>query len=346
MMKEILKKYVNGQCTADEFKKAVIVLAGLARQGTLHDFMDKHWKDYTGEKAEGNPERFNHLLNQVHHEINIFEEKTPFTRKLYLTFSKVAAVLLLPLVTVLTLFVYQNQGVDQVAMIKMSTPAGIQSHIELPDGSHVWLNSESEIHFPATFDEQENRQIKLIGEGYFEVASNKKKPFVVSAGNELVVLVSGTSFNLSAYENEPEVAVALLEGGVRLQREATDDSNVLAKMEPGDVARFNKSSQELRVAHEINMEPYVAWKEGRCVFYNEPFESVLRTMERKFNVKYKIEDSRLLEYRITATFIDETLEEFLKIITTSSPVEYEIQRPDEKGEINFLKKRVVILTKK
>jgi len=344
-MKEILQKYVNGECTADEFKKAVTVLAGFTRQGTLNDFMHRHWIDYTGEKAEGNPDRFNQVLNQIHHQINISEEKESFTRRFYLTFSRVAAVLLLPLLTALALFLFQYRSSDRLAMTTMTTPAGIQSRVELPDGSRVWLNSESEVHFPVSFKGQKERKVKLIGEGFFEVASDRKKPFIVSAGDELDVMVTGTVFNVSAYENEPDVSVALVEGGVKIQKGADKNCSVLAEMKPGEVACFDKSSEKISVSRENDLEPYTAWKEGRFVFINEPFESVLRTMERKYNVKYKIEDPRLLEYRITATFLDETLEEFLRIITLSSPIEYEIHRP-VKQEDNLFYRRVVTLTRK
>ena len=346
-MKEILKKYVNGRCTADEFKKAVTVLAGLARQGTLHDFMYKHWDEYTGEKAEGNPQRFNHLLNRIHHEINIAtEEKTPIVWKFYRSFSKVAAVLVLPLIIALALFVYQNQGSDQVAMTKMTTPSGIQSHLELPDGSQVWLNSESELHFPSTFEGQKRREVKLIGEGYFEIATDKKRPFILSAGDELDVRVTGTNFNLSAYENELEISIALVEGGVRVQKGKEENYEVLAEMSSGEIALFDKGSQQVHVSREKDMDPYLAWKDGMFVFENEPFESVLRTMERKYNVKYEINDPRLREYRITATFLDETLEEFLNIITKTSPVEYKIRRPSKEEENKVFQKRVVTLTRK
>lgn len=344
-MREILQKYVNGECTTDEFKKAITVLAGFAHQGTLSDFMHRHWKDYTGEKPEGNPVRYNQVLNQIHHQINISEEKESFTRRFYLTFSRVAAVLLLPLLMALALFLFQYSDSDKMAMTKMTTPAGIQSQVELPDGSRIWLNSESEVHFPVSFKGQKERKVKLIGEGFFEIASDRKKPFIVSAGDELEVSVTGTTFNLSAYENEPDVSVTLVEGSVKIQKGADKNCSVLAEMKPGEVARFDKNSKKISISRENDLEPYTAWKEGRFVFVNEPFESVLRTMERKYHVKYNIEDPRLLKYRITATFLDETLEEFLRIITLSSPIEYEICRP-VKEEDNVYLKRVVTLTRK
>jgi ferric-dicitrate binding protein FerR (iron transport regulator) len=253
---------------------------------------------------------------------------------------------MLPLLAVSILFFLQDEESEKVAMTKMTTPPGIQSQIELPDGSHVWLNSESEIYFPSTFKGQERREIELTGEGYFEVVSNSKKPFIVSVGNELNVKVTGTCFNISAYKNEPEVSVALVKGGVTIQKEKDGTGRLLAKMKPGEVAKFDKEHHEISVAGDKDLESYISWKDGKFIFVNEPFESVLRRMERKYNVKYKIEDSQLLKYRITATFLDETLEEFLRIITVSSPIKYEISRAKQKGGNNVLGKREVTLRRR
>ncbi|MGQ1889184.1 FecR family protein [Thermophagus sp. OGC60D27] len=344
-MKENLQKYIAGKCTVDEFKRTVFALIGLGGEGKLHDFMRKHWKNYDADNSLGNPIRFNQVLDHIHHEINLFEVKPSFVKKLSYSFSKAAAMLVLPLLGAL-LIVLKISEQEPVVMTKMTIPSGIQSYIELPDGTHVWLNSESEIYFPSTFRGQKKREIKFVGEGYFEIAPDKNKPFIVSFGNDLDLRVTGTSFNLSAYQNDPDVLIALVEGGVKIRKSSGDELRILAEIKPGEVARFDKNLQQISVLQENDMEPYTAWKDGKFVFFNEAFESVLRTMARKYNVKYVIEDQDLLAYRITATFLDETLEEFLKIITTSSPIAYNIKRPQNEGGEHVYEKRIVTLRKK
>lgn len=344
-MKEVLQKYIYEKCSVEEFKKAVTALAGLIRQGTLNDFMHKHWSEYEEEKFRGNSVRFSQILDHIHHEINLSEEKVPVLRKLFHVFSRVAAILLLPLVVMLVLDVNNNSGKEQMSMTRMATPAGMQSQIELPDGSLVWLNSESEIYFSSTFKGQKQRVVKLVGEGYFQVASDKRKPFIVSVEDGLEVRVTGTSFNLSAYKNEPQVSIALVEGSVTINRKI-EDVNSCVEMNPGEVGYYNKVTQKISVSNKMDLEPYIAWKDGKYMFENALFEAVLRTMERKYNVKYVIDDPDLLKYRITATFFDETLDEFLNIITTSSPIAYKIERPKKEGNANMYEKRIVILTKK
>lgn len=347
-MNENLKKFIKGECTAEEFKKAVIVLAGLMSEGKLHDFMHWHWKGYDQNKLVGNNERFKQILDQIHHNINITSEEVPLTKRLYRTFSKVAAIVLLPLLITLLLVIFSVENENYITMTKMETPGGMQSQIKLPDGTLVWLNSESEIYFPASFKGQKKREVKLIGEAYFQVATDKRKPFIVTVDDGLEVKVTGTSFNLSAYRNEPQISLALVEGSVIIRKMADDGKKCaqLVEINPGEVIHYQKESQKIKVLNEKDLDPYIAWKEGKYVFVNESFDAVLRTMERKFNVQYIIDDPDLLKYRITATFFDETLEEFLKIITASSPIAYEIKRSQKAGTTNVFEKRIVILTKK
>ncbi|PWD98458.1 FecR family protein [Marinilabilia rubra] len=344
-MKEILRKYIKGECTAAEFKEAVKALAGFSGQGELNDFMHKHWRDIQTEGFSGDKNRFSRVLDQIHHRINIEGPGPSLTRRLYAGFAKVAAILILPLMIVAGLFFSEYIGEKSIAMTTMSAPPGIQSIVDLPDGSKVWLNSESEITFPSSFQGVEKREVQLKGEGYFVVASNKTKPFIVSTETGLGVQVTGTEYNVSAYSNDPDVSVTLVEGSVQILDIKSDEQKVVSELKPGQVARLEKKSGAFNISGVENLAPYISWKEGKLVFINEPLTSVLRQMERKYNVKYQVEDEVLLDYRITGTFLNETLDEFLKLIATSSPIEYEVCRP-EKGTDNIFEKRVVKLTSK
>lgn len=343
-MKEILRKYIKGECTAAEFKEAIKTLAGFSGQGDLNDFMHWHWVHFKKEGPIGDKNRFSLVLDKIHHRINVEGPKPSAVRRLYAGFARVAAILILPLMVVLGLFLPDYMEKETIAMTTMSTPSGIQSSMDLPDGTKVWLNSESEIRFPASFIGDDKRKVELTGEGYFEVAPNSEKPFIVSAG-DMAVKVTGTSFSVSAYANDPQLSVALVEGSVILMDPKNKEEKAVADLEPGEVALYEKGSKNLKISEEQNLDPYVTWKEGRLVFVNEPFSAVLRKMERKYSVVYRLEAPQLLDYRITATFLNETLEEFLKILATSSPVEYEICRP-QKGPGNVYERRVVKLKMK
>jgi ferric-dicitrate binding protein FerR (iron transport regulator) len=130
----------------------------------------------------------------------------------------------------------------------------------LSDGTKVWLNAASSLRFPTAFVGSE-RKVEMTGEGYFEVAHNDKKPFLVRAGG-MDVEVLGTHFNINAYEDEEAVKTTLLEGKVRAS--AGHDQAVVLK--PGEQARLSQSNAQLSTLNNINVEEVIAWKNGKFQF--------------------------------------------------------------------------------
>ena len=159
----------------------------------------------------------------------------------------------------------------------LATPNGGQYQLTLPDGTKVWLNSSSSLHFPTDFNTGE-RIVKLSGEAYFEVAKNEKMPFkVMVKGMEIAVL--GTDFNVMAYADENHVATTLLTGAVKVHSSVKD---VLLK--PGQQALLNNSNEDISVSGG-DTEGAVAWKNGYFNFSNENIRSVMRKISRWYNVE-------------------------------------------------------------
>lgn len=181
--------------------------------------------------------------------------------------------------------VYQalgNQiGDDQPINNTISIPAGGEYRLTLPDGTKVWLNSASRLTFPARFSGSE-RYVELNGEAYFEVAKNKKMPFIVKAG-ETRTEVLGTHFNIMAYRDESVVKTTLLEGSVRF---SNGTSNVL--MKPGQQGTAITGASQLRV-DPADMAEAIAWKDGYFIFKNENVKSLMRRIARWYNVDVSYE---------------------------------------------------------
>ena len=158
----------------------------------------------------------------------------------------------------------------------VSTPRGGQYQIVLPDGTKVWLNSASSLKFPAFFSGNE-REVELTGEGYFEVAKNKKMPFHVKiAGVDVEVL--GTHFNIMGYGDEQQVKTSLLEGKVKISK-----GQLNGMLLPGQQAVIGNASQKIDI-RTTDLEEAVAWKNGYFMFENESMESVMRKLSRWYNV--------------------------------------------------------------
>jgi len=221
---------------------------------------------------------------------------------------------------------------------------GTQAKVELADGTKVFLNSGSKLRFPQTFANQQQRIVILDGEGYFEVTKNKEQPFIVQA-NMLNVRVIGTKFNVDAYTDNASISVALVEGSVMLQGNTGNLNKDLMELKPNQVATLNPTDRTLSKTDVPDLYKYTAWINGRIVFYGDPIQTVVKKLEKWYNVEIVISDKKLEDYKFTATFIDEPLEQILNILSMSSQMTYTIQ-PIAKQADNSMSQRRIILKSK
>lgn len=163
----------------------------------------------------------------------------------------------------------------------ITTANANQYQLILTDGSKVWLNAASSIRFPASFTGKE-RKVTITGEVYFEIAKDATRPFKVDfknrkgANEEIEVL--GTHFNVNAYLNEPEMATTLLEGSVKIKN--GDD---IKRLTPGQQARI--TSKGIEIKNNINEDQVVAWKDGYFLFDDTDIYTLMRQVERWYNVQ-------------------------------------------------------------
>jgi ferric-dicitrate binding protein FerR (iron transport regulator) len=169
----------------------------------------------------------------------------------------------------------QNSQQSVIQYNIISTPRGGQYQIVLADGSKVWLNAESSLKFPTRF-EGKDRKVEILGEGYFEIAHNKSKPFMVSNGN-MVIEVLGTHFNVNAYQDEDKIKVTLLEGSVNVLSNGEQ-----LKIKPGQQADIKNGLMTLN--QTVNVEEVMAWKNGKFYFEKADIKTVMKQIVRWYNV--------------------------------------------------------------
>lgn len=236
--------------------------------------------------------------------------------------TRAAAVWFLPLllVTVWSLNRTSMEPVVEYTWQEISTPAGMRSQIVLPDGSKVWLNAESTISYSIPFSIDE-RKVALSGEAFFEVATDKEHPMVVTSGNTRL-RVTGTTFNVKAYADEEVVEVSLLEGGLMLSLLSDEEEKNAYAIVPGDhvVVRNSKMS----VQNE-NLDKYASWRHGNLVFDETPMPEMVRKLERWYGVDVVLKDERLFTYRFTTTFLNQSLPQVLELLELSSPISIDYQ---------------------
>jgi hypothetical protein len=170
----------------------------------------------------------------------------------------------------------------------IETPKGGKFQIVLPDGSKVWLNAASSLRFPTVFNGSK-RQVELKGEAYFEVSHDKSKIFEVNTRNQ-VVQVLGTHFNINAYLDEPTVNTTLLQGSVRVSDLRTNISQLL---KPGEQSQL---SEQIDVINLKDTNEAVAWKEGYFQFDEADIKTVMRQIERWYDVSV-VYEGNLPNYR-------------------------------------------------
>lgn len=158
----------------------------------------------------------------------------------------------------------------------LKTRRGGQYQLALADGTRVWMNASSSLHFPTTFPGKE-RQVELTGEAYFEVAKDAQRPFSVRV-NGITVYVLGTHFNVMAYENEAATAITLLEGAVNVTSE-----NNHVRLRPGQQARLQPGAA-WQVINNVNLEETVAWKNGYFQLDHTRLDVLMRQVERWYDV--------------------------------------------------------------
>jgi len=209
-----------------------------------------------------------------------------------------------------------NKNSNEIVYNTITTPKGGQYQLELPDGSQVWLNATSSIHFPTSFAGNE-RRIEISGEAYFEIAKNPNMPFIVSVNNA-EVQVLGTHFNINAYNDEDNVKTTLLEGSVKF----VNDGNINI-LKPGQQAQLTKDGMT-KVVSDVDVNGVVAWKNGMFDFENAGIETVMRQLSRWYDVdieyKGKTDDLFIAEMRRNIKLSDA-----LKALELTGKVKFDIE---------------------
>lgn len=204
---------------------------------------------------------------------------------------------------------------------EINVPRGQTVTLTLSDGTKVWLNADTKFIYPSRFSSQ-NRSVKIIGEGFFEVEHNKESPFIVQSG-DISTTVLGTKFNVKAYQGE-QIAITLLEGIIEVSRDKLEDK-----------VRLDRPNQQIAVSQKgfirkgfVDAQILSQWITGELYFVDEPLVNIANTLERKFNINIDIQSEQLgntiFNSRIQK---DASLVDILNILKETRKLDYSI---DEK----------------
>ena len=245
----------------------------------------------------------------------------PKERRIYI-FRYVAAASILMLLS-LGYYFFDVYTTDQPLpkMVAIETETQQRLYIILPDSTGVWLNSDSRLEYPEKFS-KDTRKVLLTGEAYFDVVSDLSKPFIVQT-SQINVKVLGTTFNVTAYEQDYEVTTTLVEGKIELMLN-NEHSQATTILYPKQQATINKESNSLSVK-TVNPETYISWITGYYKFDNTSFEQIAKQFERQYGITIIFVDNELKSHTYSGTFLNnKPIEYYLNILCDIESFKYTI----------------------
>ena len=225
--------------------------------------------------------------------------------------------------------------------------AGTRTKLVLPDGTQVWLNSNSKLRYSNEFN-KESREVGLEGEAYFDVAKDIQRPFIVHASS-LDIKVLGTSFTIKSYPQDETIEATLLKGTIEVSRKDNPNTARII-LKPNEKLVFNKriapsgrssltpdriiirtpsalpdmAVNSIRKDIPDSDKVETAWMYNRLVFNGDNFKELAEKMERWYNVRITIRDSSLNNFHFGGAFAGETVEEAFKALQLTTAFTYKI----------------------
>lgn len=333
----IFRKYLKGIASVDEQARIEKKLTLMGEVPNIKGYVKNDWNEYL-ESNEIVEKDMSSILDRIHHVLHIKEVKLRQTisHKIYKWSVRVAAIIAVPLLiasVILSLELGKANNIltTENSVVRIDSPIGSKLAFSLPDGTVGMLNGGSSIEYSIPFTN--NRKVKLRGEGYFDVEFNEEYPFVVFS-NSIEVKVIGTRFNFYAYPDVSRTEVILEEGKVEC---FVGKSRKKITMIPNE--RITLSENKITKS-QVNAAKFTAWKDGKLIFHGDLMDEVASRLERWYDVSVEIADSSLLSYSFRGTFENDSLEEVLRLLKMTSPLDYKIVKRIKLSDGSFSKKKI------
>jgi transmembrane sensor len=268
-----------------------------------------------------------------------------FSRNQFFRIASIAATLLILVGVGITLVYisWQNRGFSENDFTYIYSPRGQRTQVVLPDSTRVWLNSETSIKYPVSFNKK-LREVTIVGEAFFKVKKNPEKPFFVNT-TDIKVKVYGTSFNIKAYPTDKYIETTLIEGKLSvIAKTGSEKPGNEIFLKPKDRLKFqipgaietdsinpvsekvalkNNSSKKANLpkvllSRNVNPDQENLWKEGKLIFKDETFGEMTIKLERWYDVKIHFEDEKIKNFRFTGQFDKETINQAMEALKISS----------------------------
>ena len=297
-LEELIEKYADETATEEE-RRQLMAWYGVTSINEVQ---------WPGEKEEV----YQRMLQRLK-----IDKKPGKSKILIFPFQKIAAALVLIIGAGLLLF--QLTRTSTLSYVTVVNRSGKIKEVILPDKSKAWLNAATELQYASSFTK--NREVKLKGEGYFQVTHDAAHPFNVDAGG-IQTTVLGTSFNIKAYEAETKTIISVITGSVKV----ASNNNNLAVLKPSMQLQFDRQQVKTTMS-TIDTNSVIAWKNGRLEFEGETLGNIAGSLERWYDLKIIFTDPAIKNCRFYMAFNNTTpLEKTFSIIAELTKLQYTIDK--------------------
>jgi len=351
----LIPGYLKGELTADETRELIRwiklnsankryfdeyceiwITAKASLKNPGYNFQTGFWK--FKQKIKGDKD-----LSVGLNKINLFKTLTRYAAIFIVAFS---------LSGLLFYYIAKNQVSNpEPGFSELIVPMGSCAQFYLSDGTAVTLNAGSKLKYDNRFG-IEDRVVQLEGEGYFKVARDANRPFVVKTSH-LNVRALGTEFNVKAYAVDNIIETTLVEGSIEIEPTTGKSTTEIQVLKPNQKLTFYKEDSKMvdettspndkiedntrplqkqktleitrLVTENVNVEPIISWKENRWIFEKQSLLQIAVELERRFDVQINFESERLKTFRFTGTIIAEPIEQVLEVISISSPIKFKLR---------------------
>lgn len=326
-------KRKSGEATEAEMAELNTLLQQL-ENNTGNEVFEKIWDAPLNSLPEMKPGAG--LWKKIEQNINEPQQTIPLYKKNITKWLVAASVVIIAgAATFFTL--NQNKNAEKNFTQSVATATSSKKQLTLPDGTQVRLNSNSELLYDKKTFGKKYREIKLIGEAFFDVTKDAEHPFIIHAAT-INITVKGTAFNVKAYPGQKKVETSLIRGLVEITTQQDPERKILLKPnEKISVSTEKESKQSLKATEaplfaisklhidESNILPETVWMNTSLSFDNEPLEKLSPKLESWFAVTIHINDDGLKTKRFSGMIQSETLEQTLDALKLSYPFSYSIK---------------------
>jgi ferric-dicitrate binding protein FerR (iron transport regulator) len=357
MIDDLILRYISGSASEEE-KQRLLTWLNESPENRTQLFVLKDIHDaarikqlFREANAGGEWERLHRLILS-----RTRAERAARLKKYMRHIARHAAIFLMGTLT--AGFIYRHSGQPETAgdqstaWCEVHTEKGEKVKIILPDGSEVKLNACSYLAYPGSFGKNK-RELRFHGEGYFDVRTDPDIPFTVKTSG-LQIKAFGTVFNVKAYENDGEIETTLVEGSVSIE---TDNNKPIVTLMPKQSISIPKillagsagtsyadtpaakqdtvkaltgektrrSRPKAILTDQVRAEVYTSWKDDKWVIESESMESLMKKIDRRYDVSTIIENETIKKYVFSGTLKNYSLEQVLEAIRLNAPVKFSVK---------------------